>query len=75
MTTPQMTLSRAQTAFLRIYDRARMPRDSGDDLEGAPCAISLRAAVDYALWHGPESIERRAILFAKALQKARARIR
>lgn len=72
MTTPRMTLARAQAAFLRMYDLARM----GHDPKSAPSKISLGSVVGCAFWHAPKrSLERRAFLFAKALQKARARTR
>lgn len=70
----RMTLERAQAAFLAMYEAARIPRDDG--LKGAPSAASLRAQIEWALHPGRSRGEGpRAVRFAQAFQKARARVR
>lgn len=70
----RMTLERAQAAFLAMYEAARISRDDG--LKGAPSAASLRSQIEWALHPGRSRGEGpRAVRFAQAFQKARARVR
>jgi len=66
-----MTVERAQEAFLRLYERAR-----GGKRDRVPWRSRIEEEVALALdpaMKGSES--QRAVLFAQALQRSRARVR